>query len=312
MASAELRDTRRRIRSVQAIQKITRAMELIAASRIPKASARVLASKPYTSKLIEVIQNLGAAGANTAHVLLARREVANVGVVVVSSDRGLAGAYASTIIRMAEQRIIDLRREGKDVRIFAIGKKAQTYFRYRGYRIERSFLSVTDTPGYGDARAVANSVMGAYASGDVDAVEAFFSRFQSAMTQVPTRYDLLPIQPPAPDATGTTATGTTATGTTASSAGTAPIPVAYSYEPSPAEILDRLLPRYVEAIVFNMLLEASASEHSARRRAMKAATDNADDLIRSLTMSANRARQADITTEISEIVGGAEALAASR
>ena len=114
--------------------------------------------------------------------------------MVVSSDRGLAGAYASTIIRMAEQRIIDLRREGKDVRIFAIGKKAQTYFRYRGYRIERSFLSVTDTPGYGDARAVANSVMGAYASGDVDAVEAFFSRFQSAMTQVPTRYDLLPIQ----------------------------------------------------------------------------------------------------------------------
>jgi F-type H+-transporting ATPase subunit gamma len=297
MASAELRDTRRRIRSVQAIQKITRAMELIAASRIPKASARVLASKPYTAKLIEVIQNLGAAGSSTAHVLLEQRNVVDVGVLVVSSDRGLAGAYASTIIRMAEQRIIDLRREGKDVRIFAIGKKAQTYFRYRGYRIERSFLAVTDTPGYGDARAVANSVMGAYASGEVDAVEAFFSRFQSAMTQVPTRYDLLPIQPPeSPVVTD----------------GPPPIPVDYSYEPSPAEILDRLLPRYVEAIIFNMLLEASASEHSARRRAMKAATDNADDLIRALTMSANRARQADITTEISEIVGGAEALAEAR
>ena len=297
MASAELRDTRRRIRSVQAIQKITRAMELIAASRIPKASARVLASKPYTAKLIEVIQNLGAAGSSTVHVLLEQRDVVDVGVLVVSSDRGLAGAYASAIIRMAEQRIIDLRREGKDVRIFAIGKKAQTYFRYRGYRIERSFLAVTDTPGYGDARAVANSVMGAYASGDVDAVEAFFSRFQSAMTQVPTRYDLLPIQPP-------TAAAVTD--------GTPQIPVDYSYEPSPAEILDRLLPRYVEAIIFNMLLEASASEHSARRRAMKAATDNADDLIRALTMSANRARQADITTEISEIVGGAEALAEAR
>jgi F-type H+-transporting ATPase subunit gamma len=305
MASAELRDTRRRIRSVQAIQKITRAMELIAASRIPKASSRVLASKPYTAKLIEVIQNLGEAGASTSHVLLARRDVRDVGILVVSSDRGLAGAYASTIIRLAEQRIIDLRREGKDVRIFAIGKKAQTYFRYRGYRIERSFLSVTDTPGYGDARAVANSVMGAYASGDVDAVEAFFSRFQSAMTQVPTRYDLLPIQPPPPDP------GARAGGTEASTPGSS-IPVVYSYEPSPAEILDRLLPRYVEAIVFNMLLEASASEHSARRRAMKAATDNADDLIRALTMSANRARQADITTEISEIVGGAEALAEAR
>ncbi|MEX0667004.1 MAG: ATP synthase F1 subunit gamma, partial [Acidimicrobiia bacterium] len=270
MASAELRDTRRRIRSVQAIQKITRAMELIAASRIPKASARVLASKPYTAKLIEVIQNLGAAGSSTSHVLLEQRDVVDVGVLVVSSDRGLAGAYASTIIRMAEQRIIDLRREGKDVRIFAIGKKAQTYFRYRGYRIERAFLGVTDTPGYGDARAVANSVMGAYASGDVDAVEAFFSRFQSAMTQVPTRYDLLPIKPPeAVAAAPATVTD-----------GAAPIPVDYSYEPSPAEILDRLLPRYVVAIIFNMLLVASASEHSARRRAMKAATDNADDLIR--------------------------------
>ncbi len=305
MASAELRDTRRRIRSVQAIQKITRAMELIAASRIPKASSRVLASKPYTAKLIEVIQSLGAAGGGTTHELLSQREVADVGVLVVSSDRGLAGAYASTIIRMAEQRIIDLRREGKDVRIFAIGKKAQTYFRYRGYRIERSFLSVTDTPGYGDARAIASSVMGAYASRDVDAVEAFFSRFQSAMTQVPTRYDLLPIEPPAPSAVQPAAVS--AEGNTASS-----LPVVYSYEPSPAEILDRLLPRYVEAIVFNMLLEASASEHSARRRAMKAATDNADDLIRALTMSANRARQADITTEISEIVGGAEALAEAR
>ncbi|HEX5721125.1 MAG TPA: F0F1 ATP synthase subunit gamma [Acidimicrobiia bacterium] len=291
MASAELRDTRRRIRSVQATQKITRAMELIAAARIPKASARVLASKPYTAKLIEVIQNLGVARAGSDHLLLAQREVKRVGVLVVSSDRGLAGAYASTIIRMAEQRIIDLRREGKDIRIFAVGKKAQGYYRYRGYRLERSFLGVTDTPGYGDARAIADAVMGSFASGDIDAVEAFYTRFQSAMTQVPTRYDLLPIEPPE--------------GAPVTSA-------SYEYEPAPDEILNRLLPRYVEAIVFNMLLEASASEHSARRRAMKAATDNADELVRILTVSANRARQAEITTEISEIVGGAEAQAASR
>jgi F-type H+-transporting ATPase subunit gamma len=291
LASAELRDTRRRIRSVQATQKITRAMELIAASRIPKASARVLASKPYTAKLIEVIQNLGVAGGGSDHLLLAKREVKRAGVLVVSSDRGLAGAYASTIIRMAEQRIIDLRREGKDIRIFAVGKKAQGYYRYRGYRLERSFLGVTDTPGYGDARAIADAVMGSFASGDVDSVEAFYTRFQSAMTQVPTRYDLLPIEPPE--------------GAPVTSA-------SYEYEPAPDEILNRLLPRYVEATVFNMLLEASASEHSARRRAMKAATDNADELIRILTVSANRARQAEITTEISEIVGGAEALAGAR
>jgi F-type H+-transporting ATPase subunit gamma len=241
--------------------------------------------------LIEVIQNLGVGSAGSDHLLLAKREVNRVGVLVVSSDRGLAGAYSSTIIRMAEQRIIDLRREGQDIRIFAVGKKAQGYFRYRGYRLERSFLSVTDTPGYGDARAIADSVMGSFASGDIDAVEAFYTRYQSAMTQVPTRYDLLPIEPP----TGAQVTSAT-----------------YEYEPAPDEILDRLLPRYVEAIVFNMLLEASASEHSARRRAMKAATDNADELIRILTVSANRARQAEITTEISEIVGGAEAQAASR
>lgn len=287
MASAELRDTRRRIRSVQATQKITRAMELIAASRIPKAIARVVASKPYTSKLIEVIDNVGGTSGSTSHMLLASREVRHVGIIVVSSDRGLAGAYASTIIRMAEQRIIDLRREGKEVRIFAVGKKAQTYFRYRGYRIARAFLGVTDTPGYGDARALANVVMEAYASEEVDRVEAFFTRFQSALSQVPTRYDLLPIEPPG---------------------GVSGPAVAYSFEPSPEEILDRLLPRYVEAVIFNMLLEASASEHSARRRAMKAATDNADELVRSLTVAANRARQAEITTEISEIVGGAEAL----
>jgi F-type H+-transporting ATPase subunit gamma len=290
MASAELRDTRRRIRSVQATQKITRAMELIAASRIPKANARVLASKPYTAKLIEVIQNLGVAGAGSDHLLLERRDPRTVGILVVSSDRGLAGAYASTIIRLAEQRIIDLRREGKQIRIFAVGKKAQSYFRYRGYRIERAFLGVTDTPGYGDARALGDAVMTAFASQQVDAVEAFFTQYQSAATQRASRYDLLPIEPPS---------------TSEQSQGA----VSYAYEPSPGEILDRLLPRYVEAVLFNMLLEASASEHSARRRAMKAATDNADELIRTLTISANRARQAEITTEISEIVGGAEALA---
>ena len=176
-----------------------------------------------------------------------------------------------------------------------IGKKAQGYFRYRGYRIERAFLGVTDTPGYGDARAVADAVMSAFASGEIDAVEAFFTRFQSAATQQAR-----------PDTTSSRSS-------TPAKEEAQPQPVLrINYEPSPAEILDRLLPRYIEAIVFNMLLEASASEHSARRRAMKAATDNADELIRSLTISANRARQAEITTEISEIVGGAEALAAAR
>jgi F-type H+-transporting ATPase subunit gamma len=265
-------------------------MELIAASRIPKAQARVQASKPYTSKLVEVIRNVGAASAGASHMLLERREVKSVGVLLISADRGLAGAYASSIIRLGEAATINHRKAGREVRLFVVGKKAQSYFDYRGYHIEQAFTGVTDTPGYGDARAIANVIMEAYAAERVDAVDAFYTRFDSALTQTPLSFELLPVEPPA--AEEGEALGT----------------VDYAFEPSPGEILERLLPRYVEAIVFNMLLESSASEHSARRRAMKAATDNADELIRVLTNVANRARQAEITTEISEIVGGAEAL----
>ncbi|HEX7099914.1 MAG TPA: F0F1 ATP synthase subunit gamma [Acidimicrobiia bacterium] len=292
MASAALRDTRRRIRSVEAIKKITRAMELIAASRIPKAVARVNASKPYTAKLIEVIETVGGASTGGAsHMLLEQRPVQTVGVLVVAADRGLAGAYSSNIIRMAEQAMIEQRNAGRDVVLYTVGKTAQAYFRYRNYRIERAWLGVTDTPGYGDARSIANTVMDAYGEGEIDELQAFFTTFRSALTQTPTSFRLLPIVPP--EGTGDRPS------------------VTYEFEPSPREILDRLLPRYVEATAFNMLLEASASEHSARRRAMKAATDNAEELIRRLTVQANRARQAEITTAITEIVGGAEALAES-
>jgi len=293
MASAALRDTRRRIRSVDSIKKITRAMELIATSRIPKATARVESSKPYTAKLIEVIENVAGVDTAASHLLLERREVSTVGVLVVSADRGMAGAYATNVIRLAEHRIAEHERAGKDVVIFAVGKKAQAYFRYRGYRIEQAYLGATDTPGYNNARAISNAVIEAYATKRIDALEAFYTKFASAMTQVPTVLEVLPISPPvAAEREGPSAT--------------------YEFEPSPDEILDRLLPRYVEAVIFNMLLEASASEHSARRRAMKAATDNAEELIRTLTVQANRARQAEITTAITEIVGGAQALEESR
>ena len=294
MASAQLRDTRRRIRSVEATKKITRAMELIAASRIPRAQARVHASKPYTAKLIEVIENVGAADTGGSHKLLERRDRNRAGLLIVSADRGLAGAYASSIIRLSEARAIELEREGKDVVIYAIGKKAQSYFRYRNYHIEQAYLGVTDTPGYGDARAVGNRVMEDYAVERIDALETFYTRFESAMTQVPTHQELLPITPPVLEEEEERG-----------------VRVSYGFEPSPEDILNRLLPSYVEAIIFNMLLEASASEHNARRRAMKAATDNAEELIKALTVQANRARQAEITTAITEIVGGAEAMVES-
>lgn len=291
MASAELRDTRRRIKSVQSTMKITRAMELISASRIPKATARVNQSKPYATKLVEVIRNVSGASGGASHMLLEQRTVETVGILVIASDRGLAGAYASTIIRIAERQALEYLGQGKNVRFLAVGKKAQSYFEYRKYKVDRSFLGVTDAPGYGDARAIANAVIDAYASGTIDSLDAVFTRFKSAGSQEPLLTALLPIAQIGADSDGEPAAA-----------------VDYSYEPSPGEILDRLLPRYVEATIFSMLLEASASEHSARRRAMKAATDNAEDLIRALTQRANRARQAEITTEISEIVGGAEAL----
>ncbi len=291
MASAELRLVRRRIRSVQSTMKITSAMELIAASRIVKAQSRVEAAQPYTNKLVEVISNVGAASGGVSHPLLETRELSHAGILVVTSDRGLAGAYNTNVIRMAEARLIELNNQRVDLRLYTVGKKADSYFRYRGYQIERSFLGVTDTPGYGDARAVANTILNDYAQETVDAVEAFTTRYVSALTQTASLWPLLPIQPPE-QAEGDEEAVT----------------VGYSYEPSPEAILDRLLPRYLESSVFGILLEASAAEHASRRRAMKAATENAEELTRILSRQANRARQAEITTEISEIVGGAEAL----
>ena len=288
MASAELRRIQRRIKSVRSTMKITRAMELIATSRIVRAQQRVAAAQPYISKMEEVIRNVAAASGGAKHSLLGLRSVLTVGVVIVSSDRGLAGAYNGNVIRLAESRLIELRRAGTDVRVYVVGRKAQSYFRYRGYLIEQAFLGVTDTPGYGDARAVANVLMNDFAEGTIDAVEVFTTRYVSALTQTAVAVKLLPITPPPREEEAA--------------------PAGYTYEPDAEAILGRLLPRYVEASAFGVLLEASASEHAARRRAMKAATENAEELTRVLSRQANQARQAEITTEISEIVGGAEAL----
>ena len=290
MASAELREIRRRIKSVQSTMKITRAMELIAASRIVKAQQRVTAAQPYTRKMTDVIRNVGAASGGASHPLLEERDVTTAGVLVVSSDRGLAGGYNTNVIRMAEARLIALKEQGVVTRVYAVGKKAQSYFRYRGYQIERAFLAITDTPGYGDARAIANLLMNDYAEGAIDSVEAFSTEYVSALTQTAMAWPILPITPPKNETDEEQ------------------VSFGYTYEPSADTLLGLLLPRYVEAMMFGLLLDASASEHAARRRAMKAATENADDLTRLLSRQANQARQAEITTEISEIVGGAEAL----
>ena len=290
MASAEVRLIRRRIKSVESTMKITRAMELIATARIGKAQVRVSQAKPYTQKMNDVIANIGAASGSLSHPLLERREISTIGVLVVTSDRGLAGGYNSSVIRLAERSIRQQQADGRVVKVYTVGSKAQSYFRYRKHTIDHTWLGVTDTPSYGDARSIANIVLDEYASERVDAIEAYTTEYVSALTQNAIHWPLLPIEPPA------------------SEGGEAATPTGYTYEPSAEEILGRLLPRYLEGSVFGMLLEASASEHAARRRAMKAATENAEELTRLLTREANQARQAEITTEISEIVGGAEAL----
>ncbi len=270
--------------------KITRAMELIATARIGKAQVRVGQAKPYTEKMNDVIRNIAAATGSLSHPLLDSRDVRTVGVLVVSSDRGLAGGYNSSVIRSAESAIRKHQAAGRKVRVYTVGAKAQGYFRYRRYALEHVWLNVTDTPTYADARSIANILLDEYATERVDAVEAYTTEYVSALTQNAIEWPVLPIEPPASEHDVVT------------------LPVGYTFEPSPESILGRLLPRYLEGTVFGMLLEASASEHAARRRAMKAATENAEELTRVLTREANQARQAEITTEISEIVGGAEAL----
>jgi F-type H+-transporting ATPase subunit gamma len=290
----QLRTLKRRIDSVKSTQKITSAFELIASSRVIRAQHRVEAARPYAETIRRLMASVAAAGSNLSHPLLSEREsVSTVGTIVLTSDRGLAGAYNSNVIRAAER---DMRDHGKDPRLFLVGKKAVGYFRFRGYSFEDSWTGISDQPRIERAREVARAAMGAYSQGDVDQVRLAYTRFQSALVQRPTVVQLLPL----PRAEVEEAAADEREGTRAS----------YEFEPEPEGILEALVPRYIEGLVYQGMLESAASEHAARRRAMKAATDNADELIETLTREYNQARQAEITTEIMEVVGGAEALAA--
>jgi F-type H+-transporting ATPase subunit gamma len=288
---AQLRDIKRRIGSVQSTQKITRAMELIASSRIIKAQQRVDAARPYADEMRSLMASVAKNAGSIDHPLLKQRDtVGTVGTIVVTADRGLAGAYNSNVIRAAERDM----RDHEQTRLFVAGKKGVSYFRFRGYDLTESWQGVSDQPSIEDARAVAKSAAGAFTNGDVDEVRLVFTRYESALTQRPVVLKLLPVPREDLDERGEDS------GPGAN----------YVFEPDPADILGYLLPRYIEGAVYQGMLEAAASEHAARRRAMKAATDNADELIEGLTRVYNQARQAEITTEIMEVVGGAEALRA--
>ncbi|MDQ1403985.1 MAG: F-type H+-transporting ATPase subunit gamma [Actinomycetota bacterium] len=294
MAGGTERILKRRIKSVQSTKKITRAMELIAASRIVRAQQRVAAARPYAEEITKVIENLAAGGAGLAHPLLQEKEdVRTVGYVVITADRGLAGAYNANVIRLAERSLKRAQNEGKDYSLILVGKKGESYFRYRNYKIDASFEGMGDQPTYEDARQVAAKVIEAYEEGRVDRVELVFTRFLSVGSQRPVVHRFIPLDRSAIEEKTEAHEGPTAD---------------YEFEPEPSEILSRLLPRYVEARLYSAMLDAAASEHAARQRAMKSATDNAEDLITRLSRQMNRARQDAITTEIMEIVGGAEAL----
>ena len=297
MAGGQERILRGRIKSVQSTKKITKAMELIAASRIVKAQARVAAARPYSEQITEVIRNLAAGGAGLDHPLLTQRATEDgIAYVAVAGDRGLAGGYSSGVIRHVERAMAADRAAGKRVVLFAVGKKAVRYFRFRGIAVEASFEGVIDSPRYDQAKEIAAAISAVYNEGGVDRVEVVYNQFLSAGSQRLAQRTLMPLD---------TAAVTEAAAAEGPGA-------AYEFEPGPGTILDQLLPRYAEARLFAILLEASASFFAFQQRAMKSASDNADELIKSLSRVMNRARQDAITTEIMEIVGGAEALRQGR
>jgi F-type H+-transporting ATPase subunit gamma len=291
MAGAgELRLLRRRIKSVKSTQKITRAMELIAASRITKARNAVESARPYAQMITRVIRDLATEAEVADHPLLSQREgTSRVGVVVISSDRGLAGAYNTNVLRRAERLISEEQAQGNEVDLYAVGRKAEMYFKYRKVVPVQVFTGMSDQPRYADAVQVGNAVVEAYVDETIDRVWLVYTDFRSALSQVTSVAKLLPVDPKPFE-------------------GGKSYGPSFIFEPDPSSILDKLIPRYVEHRMYAGLLESAASEHASRQRAMKAATDNAGEIIDDLTREANAARQAAITTEISEIVGGAEAL----
>ncbi|CAL9577742.1 MULTISPECIES: F0F1 ATP synthase subunit gamma [Streptomyces] len=295
---AQLRVYKRRIRSVTATKKITKAMEMIAASRVVKAQRKVAASTPYATELTRAVTAV-ATGSNTKHPLTTEPEnPTRAAVLLLTSDRGLAGAFNSNAIKAAEKLTAKLEAEGKEVVNFIVGRRGVAHYNFRERKIAETFTGFTDDPSYADAKKVAAPLIEAIetetAEGGVDELHIVYTEFVSMMTQTAIEARLLPLSLEEVEAEAKPK---------------GEILPLFDFEPSAEDVLDALLPRYVESRIYNALLQSAASKHAATRRAMKSATDNAGELIETLTRLANQARQAEITQEISEIVGGASALA---
>ena len=294
--AAQIRVLRRRIRSTQSIKKITRAMELIATSRIVKARARVQESRPYAEQITAVLTELASNSALDHPLLVERENPRRAAVLVVTSDRGQCGGYNNNVLKEAEALYSLLREEGKEPVIYVIGRKGVNYYRFRNREVKQSWTGFSEQPTYPDAAEAARVLVEAFTADDddensVDELHLVFTQFKNMVTQVPQARRMAPMVveyvegEPSGD-----------------------IQPLYEFEPDPDALFDALLPKYVGARLFSALLESAASESANRQRAMKAATDNANELIRNLTLESNQARQAQITQEISEIVGGADAL----
>ncbi len=305
--AAQLRVLRRRVRSVRSTGKITKAQELIATSRIAKAQERVKAAEPYAAAITGVLTAL-ASSATMDHPLLVPREtVRRAGVLVVTSDRGMCGGYNANVIRTAEQLISRLREDGIEPVLYVIGRKGLAYYRFRERAVAQSWTGFSEQPGFEDARQAGQTMIEAFTAGaddtdegagedqvtGIDELHVVYTHLRSMMSQVPTATRVAPMEI---EETDEPSSG---------------IPPLYEFEPEAETLLDALLPKYVTTRVYAALLDSAASESAARRTAMKSATDNANDIAKTLTRQMNAARQAAITQEISEIVGGVDALAAS-
>jgi F-type H+-transporting ATPase subunit gamma len=296
--AATLRELRGRIRSAGSIKKITKAQEMIATSRIGKAQTRLQAARPYAAEITNMLTTLAAEAALDHPLLVEHSEPKRAGVLVVSSDRGLCGAYNSSVFRRAEELFSLLRSDGKTPVLYTVGRKAQGYYTFRNWDIVESWTGFSERPSYEDAAKIAETLVSAFMAGaegeqdgpaGVDELHIVYTEFKSMMSQSAEAHRIAPmvveyVEDPGPF-------------------------TLYSFEPDATTLFESLLPRYLTTRVYAALLESAASELASRQRAMKSASDNADDLIKALTLEANRERQAQITQEISEIVGGANALA---
>ncbi len=305
---AQQRVFKQKIRSTQSLRKIFKAMELIAASRIQKAVARTQAASPYSTALTRAVSAV-AGESNVDHVLTTEPEtITRAAVLVIGPDRGFAGAYAANLLREAEELIRLLRSEGKDIALFTVGGKAESYYTFRDRAIVKSWSGFSETPTADKAREIGESLLEAFTAdtddGGVDEIYIVFTKFVSSVKHDPEYRRLLPLAVVDADEAGS------GSGGEAPKSGAPAFPL-YEFEPSAEAVLDALLPRYIDSRILSALLSASASEQASRQAAMKTATDNADDLIKTYTRLANTARQAEITQELTEIVGGADALAAS-